>query len=149
MSGVSWASTEILPLVLRMGEPDVSRVWSLWHPGLCGQTGVCWPRCLTTPSLSADLWRTEGLRQDPRRQVAGARFVPDAAQQRHAQLQDHLPRLPLPAHPRTLETLREHRLARRIGHAAADRQPPPAIARVVHPPRMPPQVAIRLPERLP
>ena len=47
-------------------------------------------------------------------------------------IEDDLAALPAPTHARTLPPLREHRLAGRLRHAAAHRQPPSAVARAVH-----------------
>ena len=62
------------------------------------------------------------------------------------QVHDHLTKLFPPAHPRALQPLREHRLARRPRHPAADRQALTPVAGIIHPPAMAPQVAVRLPE---
>src|SRR5256885_413516 len=100
---------------------------------------------MTSPWHARPRYAT-GLRHGPRRQVASEGFVPEAAQIRHAQIQDHLPGFVAPAHARALEALREHGLARRLRHAAANRQTPLPVARVIHPAAVPAQVAIRLPE---
>src|SRR5712691_4273790 len=102
-----------------------------------------------TPSWPRRLRHATRLRQDARRQVIGERFLPETAQREHAQIQADLPRLPAPTHPRTLETLREHRLTRRLRHAAAQRQATPTIPFVIHPAAVTAQVAICLPKRRP
>src|SRR5205823_5511059 len=96
------------------------------------------------------LWlRTYRFREGPGLQILVNYILPDAAQVEHPEVHDHLARLLVPAHPRPLQPLREHRLAGRLGHAATDRQTQPAITGIVHPTAVTPQIAVRLPKPLP
>ena len=73
---------------------------------------------------------------------------PHTAQMDDPKVDDPLPPLHTPSHPRTLQTLAEHRLARRLRHPAADRQVIPPVAHVVQVLDVVPQVAVRVPVRL-
>src|ERR687884_612580 len=68
-----------------------------------------------------------------RRQVALIDCIPDATQPDHPQVQDDLSALFGPRHPRTLEPLCEHNLARGLCDARADGQVLASVGLVVHP----------------
>src|SRR5512135_1914254 len=44
-------------------------------------------------------------------------LLPDPTELNHTQVHNHLPALDTPRHPRLLQPLSEHRLARRLGHS--------------------------------
>ena len=60
--------------------------------------------------------------------------IPGTTQPDHPKVQDDLSALFRPRHPRALEPLREHNLARSFGDARADRQVLTPVGLIVHPP---------------
>src|SRR5512135_1156543 len=66
-----------------------------------------------------------------RLQVCLIHLRPDSAQLDHAQVHDPLTSFQFPGHPRLFQPLREHRLARRLGHPAADREEVVSVLTVI------------------
>jgi hypothetical protein len=114
------------------------RVRSRPCQGLCGFSRAS----LLGPLLSSLFGKPLRL------QVGSMHFRPHTAQIDHPKVDDPLTPLHTPRHPRTLQSLAEYRLARRLRHTAADRQMVPAVDHVVQMLDVIPKVAVRLPVRL-
>ncbi len=93
-------------------EGQVKGVQSRPCRGLCGFSGASLPGTLLSSPFGKPL----------RSQVRLMHFGPHPAQMDDPEVDDPLTPLDTPRHPRTLQTLAEHRLARRLRHPAADRQ---------------------------
>src|SRR5512144_3297208 len=75
-------------------------------------------------------------------------LLPDPTELNHTQVHNHLPALDTPRHPRLLQPLSEHRLARRLGHSTTDGKMALTVATIVQEPQAIRQVIVRLLELL-
>src|SRR5512133_3261377 len=75
-------------------------------------------------------------------------LLPDPTELNHTQVHNHLPALDTPRHPRLLQPLSEHRLARRLGHSTTNGKMALTVATIVQEPQAIRQVIVRLLELL-